>query len=538
MTEAFKTALEDIQEQRESLLTYKEEMLNSLASEFGMSATEFQEYADTLREIEGNATECDEALYNLAAINLRASKAFENLQSNSKKWKTTLETMPKTSDEYRGAMTSMRTTLANLYNVEKKFVSADFVTEHLEDIQKAAEGSEKAAKDLGKALADNILGKTKNMTLNVDVNADGAVNALDTVGSMFSDLIDNYSDTPIGVTINPESAIAGLNEIVQAGGETAEQVMAALNAIGWTPEIEMETVPITDEDRANGYVRVPKVKFVKGVPVIEGFDEVPITGAMAESGQVQIPKIGPGGKPVIKGLTRTGTGGSGGAVHKPSGGGGGGGGGGEPSTKDKKDLWDIERYHQINQEIERQQKLLERNNKLKNRAYGAGYLNMLKKENQELTKQNKLNADKWKEAEDYMRQDRAELEANGATFDGDILNYQAYMEKLYNEYNAEVAKWNAMSADEQDNNKDAWDDFEDEWQHKVDLVEKYEEALQIAEDMQNQILENQNKISANNLEGLKYKVSLRLDLNSADVKLLQYFQEKWADDLEKSAESV
>jgi len=56
--------------------------------------------------------------------------------------------------------------------------------------------------------------------------------------------------------------------------------------------------------------------------------------------------------------------------------------------------------------------------------------------------------------------------------------------------------------------------------------------------MQNQILENQNKISANNLEGLKYKVSLRLDLNSADVKLLQYFQEKWADDLEKSADTV
>jgi len=51
-------------------------------------------------------------------------------------------------------------------------------------------------------------------------------------------------------------------------------------------------------------------------------------------------------------------------------------------------------------------------------------------------------------------------------------------------------------------------------------------------------LENQNKISANNLEAIEYKVKLRIDLNSADVKLLQYFQEKWADDLEKSAETV
>jgi len=34
-----------------------------------------------------------------------------------------------------------------------------------------------------------------------------------------------------------------------------------------------------------------------------------------------------------------------------------------------------------------------------------------------------------------------------------------------------------MSADEQDANKDAWEDFEEEWQHKVDLVDKYEEAL-------------------------------------------------------------
>jgi len=37
-----------------------------------------------------------------------------------------------------------------------------------------------------------------------------------------------------------------------------------------------------------------------------------------------------------------------------------------------------------------------------------------------------------------MKQDRAELIANGATFDGDMLNYQDYMEKLYDEYNARV----------------------------------------------------------------------------------------------------
>jgi len=49
-----------------------------------------------------------------------------------------------------------------------------------------------------------------------------------------------------------------------------------------------------------------------------------------------------------------------------------------------KDKADIERYHQVNKQLEQQTMMLERINKLKSARYGGDYLKALRQENEEL----------------------------------------------------------------------------------------------------------------------------------------------------------
>ena len=53
--------------------------------------------------------------------------------------------------------------------------------------------------------------------------------------SFFDTFMDQYDHLEIGTHINSGPAIDGLNSILSAGQMTADQITAALNAIGWEP---------------------------------------------------------------------------------------------------------------------------------------------------------------------------------------------------------------------------------------------------------------------------------------------------------------
>jgi len=374
----------------------------------------------------------------------------------------------KGTSEYISQLSSMKKSMSKLFNTDMSRITDKFVEDHLDQLDKMANGTKEEAMAAQDAIENDLVasilaadGISATATVKVD-GKDQVINILDTLQNQ----LDQYDGEDVGFTITADTspAISNMQSLLDAGVMTADQVQEALNAIGWEPEIKWETIPLNDTQVGSEYATV--------TDSAGHSHTVKVTEEMRSTKTVTIPVIGSASK-----ISKPGGG------SRPTKSGGGGGGGSDPKTKDKKDKWDIERYHKINQMLELQSKLLDRNDKLKNRAYGAGYLNMLKKENKELAAQNDLYKDKWKEAEDWMKQDRAELEANGATFDGDVLNYTDYMSKLYDEYNAMVDKYNSMSADEQEAYEDTWDAFEEEWQHKVDLVEKYEEAQKLAEEM-------------------------------------------------------
>ena len=214
-----------------------------------------------------------------------------------------------------------------------------------------------------------------------------------------------------------------------------------------------------------------------------------------------------------------------------SGGGGGGGGEEDIQEKDKKEYNDeIERYHEIQEEMKRTSEALDQIEKHKERAYGKKYLNLMDQEIEKL----KENIEEQQRYQDqiagYLAQDRQAVAALGAQFDaeGNITNYTQVMQSIIDDYNAAVELYNSGNmTDEQ------FEDIEEQYEDHMEALEQYEETLELSAEAQAEFLELQNQLSEANLEKITYKMEIVTELNDADLELLQYYQDTYEDNLDK-----
>jgi hypothetical protein len=84
----------------------------------------------------------------------------------------------------------------------------------------------------------------KDTTITVGADTDSAEM---TVSSFFTDFMDQYDNVEIGTHIDTGPAIDALNTILSTGQMTADQVSAALAAIGWEPTIEWQYFDAQDK---------------------------------------------------------------------------------------------------------------------------------------------------------------------------------------------------------------------------------------------------------------------------------------------------
>lgn len=211
--------------------------------------------------------------------------------------------------------------------------------------------------------------------------------------------------------------------------------------------------------------------------------------------------------------------------------GGGGGGGGDPQKKDYKESDDeIERYHEIQEEMKRTSEALDQIEKHKERAYGKKYLNLMDQEIEKL-KENIEEQQRYQdEIAGYLAQDRQAVAALGAQFDaeGNITNYTQVMQSIIDDYNAAVEQYNAGNMTDEE-----FEDIEEQYEDAVEALEQYEETLELSAEAQAEFLELQNQLSAANLEKITYKMEIVTELNDADLEILQYYQETYEDNLDK-----
>lgn len=193
-----------------------------------------------------------------------------------------------------------------------------------------------------------------------------------------------------------------------------------------------------------------------------------------------------------------------------------GGSGGSGSTKEaapaktKKSDDEIERYHEIDQVLEDIANDYDEIGKLTDRAFGDKHIKNMEKEVECLKAQNAALDQKIALNKQYLAQDQSAIAAYGASFDakGRITNYNALIESQVAQYNAEMA---AAATLEDDARSDRENEIEEAYSLFKELLEQYEETLNMAEDLAREKAETIRQIFDTQLSEVDYKVNIVID---------------------------
>ncbi len=224
-----------------------------------------------------------------------------------------------------------------------------------------------------------------------------------------------------------------------------------------------------------------------------------------------------------------------GGNKKSSGGKGGkgkkgkGGKGKKGSTKTPKAQKPItdkpDRYHDVNLKLKDIDNDLGKLQKKQQKLTGKDLLKNLNEQLKLLEKQVATYKEKIQLEKQQANQIRNRLKKQGATFgpDGNISNYNKVLSDALNEYNATIAKYNKMSAEEQQKNKDMLEKAKQKYENLKKDIQRYdkiiseeipglEKAVQEAIDKQTQI----------NIQKFKVKVDLEMDMSEAQREFNQF----------------
>lgn len=510
--------------------------IESYASAVDMTTTEFENYAKILQQT-GKLT--DEAIDETGKLKSTYAPFVTNLAKMERGFKTArdkgsdllkeLKKMKTGSGDWIKAATPLREMYGDILGLGDAMndLSPEFLesAENMKLAQKAAEGNEEALNSLQKAFLQDFT-LTNGGTWN---------DQLDELAAEVASY--DFKDIEIGATIDDADFLAKCMQLVNQAGLTADEASAALSAMGVDAEIEEHTVNLGEDGKYTvkqaGQVMIPKINpdgsySYEYLDVGGGYD---LTGEPNSEVTYYTLK---GAKYNGKGVTH------GGAGSKPSGkGGGGGGGGSKKQTHDK--IKPDKRYQTVDRQLDDQSKLLEKISKEKEKAYGPRYLKYLNEEIKALEKENELYEEKLRQNEQWLSHDLNDLETQTKrlantlgvnmqlTFDenGEVSNLQEMWEAFQKKYNEFADK--EMSDDDFKKYEDAWKEWEESFG-------QYQETLDTRDDIVQEMQDNLDQISENILEGIKVKAEYRIELNDADIKLLEYYQEKYEDILDKQGE--
>ena len=421
---------------------------------------------------------------------------------------------------------------------------------------------------------------------------DGSVQITDV---LTDDWITSLNEMAIATGMSVEQMNGLLNQLgVQAKVEVAN-VPQDMEVPMYVEQVEPTTITtydsVTDQ---NGNTRItPNTRTAwahytvpAGTKKVRGI--VQVAQISTEGGDIGAPTISYTG---VGGTANGGSGGGnrGGGVSPSATSGNKSGGGGSknepktssaPSKADKEDETHksavVKRYKELDDRLDDLADSYERANREADKLFGEDKLEAIEKENKLLQEQQKLIEKKAKEAKKYMASDKAELDEAakeaGLSFsydeNGNITNYTDQMTILHNqlknaenEYNRMVEDYNAEIdaavaqygnelpeevAKRLEGKQDAIEAYEENILSKIrdkitsveDAMALYEESKELyeelgleAEDIANQIKENNYRIISEGLE-------LRITLNEDDLELIEYQLGKLEEDFYSMAEAI
>lgn len=531
------------------------------------AAQDMQDYAEYLRSIAKDSSLLSDELADnadsaadLAVEITRMNKGIDTLADGFEEWKDILKKSSKESAEYAKAMKQTKSALSDVMDVEEDLISNDFVENHLEEISKVAEGDADAIDFLRSQMDEEIIA---NITLGQSDEFIEKIQAID------EEIKNNIPENiEVGAIINDGAFYEAAAKMVEEAGMTADEANAYFAGMGYEPVYNTEEIDNSSEipnsltktsvqsigweyanidlpDWLGGSASIKLPSFtMKTESIPEEPSEAPgVTRLTSFSGD--------GKAPPIAGLRKKATGSqnnyssSNKGRKAPSSSSKGGGGSTKKSDGKPKKTDVIDRYKEIEDKIDDVRNSADKASDAMDHLFGAKKIQKMQEVNKLLGNEVDLLKAKRNEAEKYLANDKANLKQAVAKYggsvknvklvNGNIDNYEEILSALFDELYAATPKEGAEISDAQQKKIDAI-------QNRIDKIKEaisqYDETRELIEDLDNEIQDKLYEIQDRNFEILNYKLELKIEVDEAALKRLDYFLNKFSDDFYKMAESA
>lgn len=513
--------------------------LSSLTDVLQGAAKDSKDLADGLSEDRDAAEDVAESI-------LRFDDAIKDVTKDYKTWKTALDS--KSYQDLAKVLPELRDAYADLLDLDGSSLSEDFLSnaDNLELMKKAINGNTDAYNQLLDLAQQDILAHIQMDPAQIAEFQ----NQLNNVKGLLDDK--NFPDLEVGASLNDESFLQSLTNMVNAAGMTAQQATDFLSTMGVDAEVveDKRTEKVKSQyTDAIAKVTTQEVESINPstgnpitykIPTIQ-YETIPSTSEgvqenAAFSLKVTSAKKSSGGGFKFKQSTHGA--GSGKSSRKSSGGKKGGGGSGNKADKSQKDTKKTDKkqqdiYHDINIELKDINRALERTQKTQEKLYGKELLDNLQKQSDLLDEHIKKLREKEALQKADLKNKQAELKTLGLTFDkyGHITNYlekltshQNKINKLTEEYNALVKKYNASTnkatkekINEQIISKDKQiKQAEDAKKQTEEKIKNYEELQDDREELLDQIEEELDKQTEIAIKKFRLQLEIRLETGDAE----------------------
>ena len=508
----------------------------------GEAAKEYKLEADILEE---QATQIANAYKitkqeaaQLAIKNERMNKGISTLNKNFKDWSKTLKENNKLSSDYAEVITKIREALQDVLGVSKDFnISAEFISKHLKDIEKASQGDTKAIARLGNELAkvniqeldisDIIFADTSSSTVRDEFESwqEIITNGIDIIGNKLENLKDGASLDEIFADsdLTADEWITNLNAMSEACGWTVGQMQNMLNSLNLQADVELQSKELIHE--------VPRYKTIREITGWDGnfptewTEQVISLKPEPVKEWVQFASIGTDTNPAKPANIHYRSPSSSGGISTSS-----TSSNSSNSKKEKKDKKsaekETERYHEITALIEDYTKELEKAGKAKDRAFGPAKVKAMQAE---IAAQAQLNAgteEYIREIEEWLAIDKQRIQSQGAIFDeyGNISNYTELMQQHIDAYNAAVATYNASAQEDAD--KERFEEAEKAYNDFIDQLNQYEETNNLLQEQQETLLDGLQQIYDLTTQKNQYIIEFKIQADDDAIAFIDYLKNK------------
>ena len=480
--------------------------MDTSPEDLGLDEKEFSGYAKHLMDMANETdnladsmTEEAEAAVTVTRGIMRMNQGIDKLAKGQEEWIDILKNSSRTSQEYYDALTDMQDALADILDTEEDYISETFVKDHLEDIQKAADGDAEAIDRLHKALAVDMVA---HIAVDNGLDEGQVQNLINQVQGL------QIPDIEVGAKLdssqfsNDEKAFLDqMLEIVENAKMTADEANEFFGQMGFDanfethPEKITRQVPVTITESEITSVFPLKMRsssYQQGTQPITETIEVPSLSSDTKNSYKG-----------VKSITRRATG-SFNNYSSANKGGKSAGGGSSKETKynTSKDKADI--YQEVNTQLQSTNDELKKIQSQTDKLTGLELIQNINAQIQNLNKNLDLTNKKLRIAQGEQQGFINQLQGYGVGLNADgSINQQSYVEAFYREQSRYTS---ATTEDEAAKNR--WEDFKQ-------LITDYNNSVKNIDSLKQDIQDSLDKITDLKIQAFNMEIEVTLDLDDA-----------------------